>query len=255
MTHICKFLGAVLACVLVTAVASADPINVAGSTGSWQPMPAPTGSGSGSPFWDSGPTDGGQKNVGNFVSGTGSFLANPVSPSLALSNLNYWATGAGLADPNVYFTTTPPNGPVTTTLRLELAGFSGSNILGYYDSTGDHVLFVGADGAGAVATINAIGAFGLYLISPEGTFRSDPGLYGATSDDSFQHFAIFKELDNNKLWFGVEDLKGGGDKDYNDMLVSLECVPEPASVLSFVIGGLAVGCYGAYRRRQKPANS
>src|SRR5262249_18351314 len=141
----------------------------------------------------------------------------------------------------------------TTTLRLELAGFSGSNILGYYDSTGDHVIFVGGAGAGAEATINAIGAFGLYLISPEGTFRSDPGLYGATSDDTFQHFAVFKELDKSKLWIGLEDLKGGGDKDYNDMIISLEAVPEPASVLSFAIGSLAVGCYGVYRRRNRSA--
>jgi hypothetical protein len=257
MTQIRFFVGTILACLLVTAVASADPINVTGSTGGWQAMPAP--SQSGTPFWNNGSYDGANMNIGFYLTKTGGFASSLSSPNLALSNLNYWGTNTGGFDPTEAFGTTPANSPVTTTLKLEVAGFSNTNVLGYYDATGDHVIFLGPDSAGAQGTINAIGTFGLYITTQQGnTFRSAPGLYGTTSSDNYQHFALFQELDNGKIWIGVEDLKvnsdgSGSDKDFNDMVISLEAVPEPASVLSFVIGGLAVGCYGAYRRRQKPA--
>lgn len=254
MIHMCRMMVAGVALLLLAAAAIADPINVSGSTGGWQAMPAPTESGK--PFWDNTSYDGKTMNVGYFLTKTGGFASSSSSPNLATSNLNYWGTGSGGFDPAEAFTTTPPNSPVTTTLRLEVAGFANTNILGYYDATGDHQIFAGSAGAGAVATINAIGAFGLYITTQEGnTFRSDAGLYSTTSSDSYQHFAVFKELDNSKLWIGVEDLKvnrdgSGSDKDFNDMVITLEAVPEPASVVSFALGSLAVGCYGAYRRRR-----
>ena len=230
------FVAALLALVVFPLVSQADPIDVAGSTGSWQAMPSPIGP-TGSPFWNNYPTDGGSTNVGFYLTGTA---------GIAASDLNYWGSGV-TADSKTNFSTLFG---VDAVLKLELAGYASSNKLYYYDSTGTYLLFDGAAGAGASITFAPVGTFGLMIVSPDGTFRSDASLYGAGSDDSFEHFAVFKQLSNGTLWVGVEDLKYGGDKDYNDMVFSLSAVPEPASMVILGIGGLIVGG-AALRRRQR----
>ena len=100
-------------------------------------------------------------------------------------------------------------------------------------------------------------AFGLFLTSPEGTFYSDASL----NADGFDHFAIFATEGSTGLAgvfdfvIGVEDLYGGGDQDFNDMVLGItdvrpyrvEQVPTPATAALFMIG--AAGLVATRKRK------
>ena len=70
--------------------------------------------------------------------------------------------------------------------------------------------------------------------------------------------AIFKLINENTIQVGFEDLFGGGDKDYNDLifnisnvklgLSSIPAVPEPQTYLLFLVGLLLVSRLSKQRR-------
>ena len=174
-----------------------------------------------------------------------------------------------------YVTLGSDAGNSLATLIIEEAGFRDHNAFGIFDLVGDQIrtleLFTGADDpyqsvrvsfldgyawidGQKTSTITPLGTtFGFYLEntvdSDSGTFYSDAVLNG----DGFDHTAILATA-----WHGVivgfEDLAGGGDKDFNDLIVFVSCVtpvvtpiPAPGAMLLAGLGSALV----ISRRRKK----
>lgn len=235
--------------------ARADSINVVGTTGSFQAFPG-TFNTVGTPYWNGQSWDGAKANVGHYLTGTGNFAGDLDSPQIPTGDLQQFVNGDGTsADQNIKFTTAAIN--VTAQLYITIAGNAATNVFGWYDVDGLHPLFSGSDSA--FFTPN--GAFGLYMqTANHGTFYSESSLNtgpGQQPGDAGQHFAVFKQT-GGKLWIGVEDLPlNSSDRDYNDLVLSLEAItgetiptPEPASLLTFCLGGLVLGGYRLRRRLQ-----
>jgi len=64
--------------------------------------------------------------------------------------------------------------------------------------------------------------FSLSMLSPDGRWFTET----ARNTDGKQHAKVYQNLDDpNMFLIGFENLEGGGDIDFNDMVVSLKCVP------------------------------
>lgn len=152
------------------------------------------------------------------------------------------------------------NDDINSYIFLESAGLANENKLGLYSTLFPAItlqVFDGAANVGTSATIayslgtfglfDGVGTnsitdfsgegFGLYLENSEGMFYSDPLL----NADGFDHFIAFNTVGSTGIAglfdyvVGIEDIYGGGDQDYNDMVIGLTdvdprfaTVPEPA---------------------------
>lgn len=174
---------------------------------------------------------------GSLVPGTCNwFFGNP-GPD---RSLEFWAAASDddAAAANLWFR----GGPSVITLEAEFAMLHSANELWAYYRDGSEApvrLFSGPDSAGAKVQFDPRGLeYGFFLVSGDGqVFHTESGRN--TSDTGLQHFVIFREspsgAPDNKLltyWVGAEDLLlGQGDADYNDLIVRIEPVPEPATLL------------------------
>lgn len=270
---------ALLAGISTAAPAMAD-LNVVGSSGaSWQAFPGTLNNYSNAhrPFWDQDTMDRAgsvtNRNIGNYLNNTytGS-LPGGAAPSPNITPA-WWGKSTssgfrGSMDNNVGFALTAPSTQVASTMRLEVAGYSPHNVIGWYDLNDPvgaenlNVIYNGAASAGAAVTFVPTVAFGLYIRtggnqlffsqSHRNRAIGGPGL--DAEDLTTQHFAIFQAsgvAGAQSYVIGVEDLavcNAGREVigDYNDLVFTLTAVPSPSAAALIGLGGLAAG-----RRRRR----
>lgn len=237
-----RLLPALVGVVALSLSASAA-ITVQGTAGAgWQSWSAPNKDGN--PYWDNVSLDGGNRNVGYFLSGTGAYTGHPDSPNITPV---WWgfgapASGPATADLNFYFQSTLP---LTVRLVIEVSARANVNEIGWYqyNSVTDTispggVLFPGPAGAGATVVFSPSTNFGLYLKTTDGVYYTQ-SKFNPVVEQDHQHFALFKESPG-VYWIGVEDKRKntgeGFGGDYNDVIIRMAVVPEPATVGLFALG-------------------
>jgi hypothetical protein len=257
--------------------ASADLILNGSEAFNWQTFPSTITGGSNAsasrPFWDNRSMDGsGSRNIGSYLSGT--YTGGVSSSALPSPNIrpSWWggpvaegpSAGTSAMDNSLSFSA---SGTVRSQLRLEVAGYASRNELGWYrlgSPLGEELLnpiFRGPDSAGASASFDVTGDFGLYLKNATGQIfftESFRNRTGSETDKQIQHFAIFGSslLPGSQNYFiGVEDLARANTGienvgDYNDMVFTISAIPAPASALLF---GVGVAALGMRHRREKTA--
>lgn len=127
-------------------------------------------------------------------------------------------------------------------IPYEYGAFRDYNILLGQPGVGPaSLIFAGSDGPGTVVTLSLPQTFELLLQSPEGSFGSSmsPG-----------HFLAARGGSISGVRFGIEDLKfdGTNDRDFNDMIVDVNSVPEPGSISLLALGLLTLGYVGRRRK-------
>ena len=141
-------------------------------------------------------------------------------------------------------------GTYNITLYAEFAGYSDENELSYYDVNTSifNVIFTGPEGGSGYLsppinkTFTADFQFGLSMLSP-GPHRYFTEF--SRNPDGEQHAEVYENLDDpNMLLIGFENQYGAGDRDYNDMVFSLECTHE--LTVSAGVGGSTVPVPGVY---------
>lgn len=212
-----------------------------------------------------------------------------VSPTPDVSSVD--VTTDYLADTIDSYWNVTASGSAVATMIIEVAGNSSTNTFGVFDradetnriqlfngsatqgnyslltvfSNGDIVanhfsltgVFLGQDsGMFSSAT------FGFYLSAPDDVFFSDTNkntdgvdhmlAYQGTNTDTVKIGNLSPGLwTNNEYILAWEDLSGGGDMDFQDMVLMVESVnpiPEPGTIL--LLGGGLLGLAYIKRRRQ-----
>lgn len=271
-------LAVIASLVLVMGTANALTLQPAATGVSWESTW--TANENGDPYWDGNSSDyASAGNIGNFIAGTGAFTGHPQSPNNP--SMPYLKGTGGNAGANgmpidVYFQSATPN---WAALKIEVAGLSALNYFGIYKQSDlpaslnellttppgsigasgkSMLLFKGSDGPGASLTfVSPWQDFGFYLATETATgsgtvlraFFSESSL-NSGSDNGKQHFAFFQARAGAlpAYYIGAEDLPlGSSDKDYNDLVVYVQAIPDASTWMLFLSG---VPALALLRRRR-----
>jgi hypothetical protein len=208
-------------------------------SGTWTPFGVNPNNNA-SPFWDNVSADGSNCNVGYFLAGGFGPCANRKNGTpaaglqLGAANLEYYSAANALTP------FTLDAGEYTFRLDGRIAG-SNTFAIGYRMSGVDTTFFTQADTAGDTFTIQAIAPFSLFIKDGSNLFR--------TSDVIAPGAMAARNTADGRLFFGFEDRRGG-DRDYNDVLISTSFapVPEPGT---YALTGLALAAAALARLRRK----
>lgn len=224
---------------LISAVAFADTY-----AGDGAPVVGWTTGQSGNTYFNNPSTDGSWKNVGFCMAGGGN--CNPVGGNPGA--LPFWATTATIAPNNIIFNATTTN---SASLLVSIAGLKSSDVFGIYNVADPSQKIVLGSGAGITSSgFNAAdlgwSQYGFYLTNHYGTFLSQSGAEGS-ADSGNQHFVVFQG-EGGTYFLGMEDQPfSTSDRDYNDILIRVQAIPEPSTLVMMCTGLL--GAAGAIRRK------
>jgi hypothetical protein len=266
-----RFVLFVLVAGLVLAVGSAWALTLQPNVSTWQSWDPDTDlDENGTPYWDGNSSDYNPQpaNIGYWLTKTGAWdpttgIAPPTekakSPGVAYPYLGN-PDGSAIAD--IYFQTVLPN---WAAIQIEVAGLKNLNYFGVYKqgtsfsnldvlltpggNPGDtwKLVFTGAQGPNASTTfVVPWSDFGFYLATETGVgtgvvaraFFSESSLNSV--DHNLQHFAFFRVKPIGHpypaYYIGVEDLPNLGDKDYQDLVVFIQAVPDASTLMLFLSG-------------------
>lgn len=214
----------------------------------------------------------------------GTDLTGTVGTGDQINGDYYAATGGGPGDPNTGGSADTVNGQSGSTTALAFnftrnavayniallfadssfdTGSGMGTVFGTYTGTGSSItlnpLFQPANNTTGVAinegAFSASGTYGFYAtvcysVGNCETYTTGDGNFGAASGaQAWNHFALFQLASGNYV-LGFEDGNGmftEGIGDFNDIVVELQVVPEPATIAIMGLGLAALGLLG--RRR------
>ncbi|GBC96857.1 hypothetical protein HRbin16_02668 [bacterium HR16] len=265
------------------AVGTAQALTLQPNVATWQSWGVGDLNENGTPYWDGNSDDYNPEpaNIGYWLTKTGAFAPIGSAPA-AVKNASpgaaypYLGNADGTAITDVYFQSTTPN---WAALKIEIAGLSAWNYFGIYkqgdlpanlnellttppgtigSSGKSMLLFKGTDGPGASLTfVSPWADFGFYLATEDSAnpgnvlraFFSESSLNSGTELNK-QHFAFFQAKSGAypAYYIGTEDKPlGGSDKDYNDLVVYVQAIPDASTWMLFLSGVPAL----ALLRRKK----
>jgi type II secretory pathway pseudopilin PulG len=120
------------------------------------------------------------------------------------------------------------SGNIQAQITGEYAGYATAINFGYYTidpSTGQkvlHEIFKGSNVTGNTKdfNVNSGQVAGFYFTTPQGpgyTYYTQQ----SSNPDNKQHLKVYENEGFKKMTFGLEDLYGGGDGDFQDMIITL----------------------------------
>jgi len=131
-----------------------------------------------------------------------------------------------------------PAGIYRITLYAEFAGYHSLNELSWYPvGTEDYnLIFSGPEGGPGyidpplVKSFTTNVEFGLSFLSPDARYFTET----YRNPDGINHSMVLINLDDPSiLLIGFENLLGGGDKDYQDMVISLDLLEPPSAEFTY----------------------
>jgi hypothetical protein len=215
---------------------------------------------SGTPFFDNNSddstdvSDATRCNIGSLLSGQTAIAtcfdaANRAGMNnLAIGSGNYEYLNDGAGGNVNSFKLQSSQGFGEITLQLELAGARATNEFKIINLTtgNDVVHFIGSDASGSIK------GFANLNVGDEYAFWFKNNLNGISqSNTNASRFALFRVgggsgMNLSSFLVGIED---GTDNDFQDMILTANVVPEPASVV--ILSSAVIGTLALVRRRQQ----
>lgn len=178
---------------------------------------------------------------------------------IILSPLGAWAVT--IQESGLETVTLCEGAECSLTLTLENAGWAGTNTFGIYDAdaTTPGLMQIFSGSAAPTTTVNLSyhGSddflMGFYLTTTEGNGYT---YYSETwrNPDKFDHFKIYENMSGYDWLICIEDIFGGGDQDFDDMVIGFNltqnCNPVPIPGAVWLLGSGILGLAGLRRKFQ-----